>query len=131
MGGDDGCDGPRGRVLVVEDEPAIRTLVQLALQRVELDVWTAQDGADALDLLREESFDIILLDFLMPGMTGLELSSRVRRLDPTLPIALLSGSAALLTDEEIAAAGITYTFAKPFDLQALIDWIDAVPPCRA
>ena len=123
-----GYDLPRGRVLLAEDEPMIRMLLELALQEVGLDVWSAKDGADALRILEETSFDVLLLDYLMPGMTGLELSARVRRANPDLPIALISGSAALLTNDEITAAGITRTFAKPFDINDLIGWIESVLP---
>ena len=126
----DGYDLPRGRVLVVEDEPMIRMLLELGLQEAGLDVCSAENGAEALRILEKASFDILLLDYLMPGMTGLELSAQVRRSNPNLPIALISGSAALLTHDEIAAAGVTRTFAKPFDLNDLIDWIDSVLPRR-
>ena len=124
----DACDLPRGRVLIVDDDAMVRMLLEVVLQEVGLDVWSAKDGADALSMLQQTSFDVLLLDFLMPGMTGLELSAHVRRSEPTLPIALLSGSAALITDAEIAAAGITCTFAKPFDLNELLTWINSVLP---
>ena len=121
----------RGRVLVVEDDPAIRMLLQLTLQRMELDVWTAHNGVEALDILRERSFDVLMLDFMMPGMTGLELSSWVRHSDPTVPIALLSGCIHLVTEHSLTAAGITQTFTKPFDIKTVTDWVDSVLPCHA
>ena len=130
MSSADGYDLPRGRVLVVEDEPMIRMLLELGLQEVGLDVCSAANGAEALSLLEKASFDVLLLDYLMPGITGLEVSAQARRSNPNLPIALISGSAALLTEDEIAAAGVTRTFAKPFDLHDLIGWIDSVLPRR-
>jgi CheY-like chemotaxis protein len=124
----DGDDLPRGRVLVVEDEPMIRMLLELGLQEAGLDVCSAENGAEALSILEQASFDIVLLDYLMPGMTGLEVSAQVRRSNPNLPIALISGSAALLTNDEIMAAGVTRIFPKPFDLNHVIAWIDSVLP---
>ena len=125
-----GCDSPRGRVLVVEDEPMIRVLLELGLQEVGLEVQCVENGEQALCILQNASFDILLLDYLMPGMTGLEVSAQVRPSNPNLPIALISGSAALLTDDEITAAGINRTFSKPFDLNDLIGWINSVLPRR-
>lgn len=124
----DKWDLSRGRVLIVEDDAMVRRFLEVALQEVGLDVWSAKDGADALSILQKTSFDVLLLDFLMPGMTGLELSAQVRRSEPNLSIALISGSTALITDDEIAAAGITRTFAKPFDLNDLLTWINSVLP---
>jgi len=125
-----GYDLPRARVLVVEDEPMIRMLLKMGLQEAGLDVCCAANGVEALGILETTSFDVLLLDYLMPGMTGLELSAQVRRSNSNLPIALISGSAALLTNDDIVAAGVIRTFAKPFDLNDLIAWIDSVLPRR-
>ena len=66
------------RILVVDDEPALRELFSEVLARAGYEVSTANDGAEALDRLRTESFDLLLLDIWMPRMTGLEVLGHLR-----------------------------------------------------
>lgn len=61
------------RVLVAEDDPAIRRLLATTLRRRRLDVVLAQDGREALDALQREFFDVIVMDLMMPHVTGWDL----------------------------------------------------------
>ena len=114
---------PRGRILVVDDDAAVRAFLAEFLEQQNFEVRTAQDGRQALTLFQTESFDIIFVDFQMPLMTGLEMTAKVRQTHPHIPIALATGTANALDTEMVARAGITRMFQKPFDLEALSSWI--------
>lgn len=83
------------RLLVVEDHPAEARVLDFVLRRAGYDVTVASDGRTAWDLVNSEEFDLVVSDFTMPGMTGGELSARMRR-DGRLaeiPVILLTGRA--------------------------------------
>jgi DNA-binding response OmpR family regulator len=81
----------RGKVhvLVVDDEKMIRSLLKMSLQRMGYEVTTADDGAEALELFQTQSFDLILLDILMPNVDGFTVCSELRRVSD-VPIVMLT-----------------------------------------
>jgi CheY-like chemotaxis protein len=79
-------------VLLVEDEPAVRSLAARVLERSGYTVHAASDGEEAVDLLdRLETVDVLVTDVVMPGMNGRELADRVRVRLPRLPVIYMSG----------------------------------------
>ena len=109
-------------ILVVDDEPAIRDMMQRALADRGYAVTAAALGRDALALLRAEPkrFDLIVTDFTMPEMTGLELARQVRALELDVPIVMCSGFAdATLTTATQQEAGIRELLDKPISPTAL------------
>ena len=120
--------GPRRRGLVVDDDPAVRELLTVFLEGRDFEVRTAPDGPTGLAAFNAEPFDLILVDFQMPGMTGLEMAAEVRRTDLHIPIALITGIANTLEAEAVAQAGIIHTFPKPFDLNELANWLRSLFP---
>jgi two-component system OmpR family response regulator len=113
----------RGRILVVDDDPNIRFLLTASLEFEGLEVQTAPDGATALELCATRTFDLFLIDYVLPGMDGLALARAIRGQHPELPIALITGNVHLVSAADLAAAGITQLFAKPFGLDELVAWI--------
>ncbi|MFA4931437.1 MAG: PAS domain S-box protein [Caldisericia bacterium] len=112
-----------GTVLVVEDEPVVRTVAQALLSRSGYTVLTAPDGASALNVLREHPVGIglILLDMTMPGMTTDEIVHAIRALDPTVPILLNSGYTSNRTVKQMLEEGSVQGFlGKPYDLDQLL-----------
>ena len=67
------------RVLVVDDESAIRDMIRFALERAEMTVDSAADAQEALLRISENRPDIILMDWMMPGVSGIELTRRLRK----------------------------------------------------
>ncbi len=117
----------QGRILIVEDEPVLRKLLAYALQtREHLDVLLAPDAPSALLCLQKAPVDLILADYHMPEMTGIELAGAARCLNGHTPIALMTGARLTLTSAELAQAGISRLFLKPFDLKELVSWIKSV-----
>lgn len=110
----------RQKILVVDDDPLMRELMADYLEAVGFEVRTAQDGSAGLDALGKYHFDIILSDFRMPGMSGLEMAALVRQTDSTIPIILITGDAYTLESEAVSRAGITRVFPKPIRLDELL-----------
>jgi DNA-binding response OmpR family regulator len=83
------------RILVVDDEAAIRLTMNMLLRRNGYTVTTAARGEEALGLLAQHSFDLLLLDLKMPGLSGLEVAQRARDIQPAAAVLILTGSSAI------------------------------------
>jgi CheY-like chemotaxis protein len=108
------------RVLVVEDEPAVRSLLAMVLEAESYDVETAGDGYEALGKLPFIDPDVILLDLALPGLDGTELIHALRA-DPAtcdVPIVCMSARYGLLTAMDFGVQGFV---PKPFDTAVLLD----------
>lgn len=77
-------------ILLVEDEPNQRTLYQMELEDENYRIVLASDGREALQKVKEEHPDLVVLDLVMPGMDGLETLSRMLALNPRLPVVIYS-----------------------------------------
>lgn len=80
------------RILVVDDEAMIRLTLEMLLRRRGYAVTIASIGAEALALIEQQPFDLLLLDLKMPGMSGIEVAQRARALQPAAKILILTGS---------------------------------------
>lgn len=80
------------RILLVDDEEEIRRLLTRRLMRRGYAVTTVSDGSQALAMLEQGSFHLAILDYMMPGMNGLELAAQCRLRYPSLKILILTGS---------------------------------------
>jgi two-component system, OmpR family, response regulator MprA len=108
------------RVLVVDDEPAVRSAVQRALALERYDVAVAADGLEALDRLAAESLDAVVLDIAMPHVDGLEVCRRMRLAGDRTPVLMLTARDAI--DDRVAGldAGADDYLVKPFALRELL-----------
>jgi DNA-binding NtrC family response regulator len=79
------------QVLVVDDEPAMRELLATYLAEFGITPLTAQNGAQALEIVQSRPVDLIITDLWMPEMDGLELLQRVKTINARIPVAVLSG----------------------------------------
>jgi two-component system response regulator MprA len=115
------------RVLVVDDDPAIRAVVADALSWEGYDVLVAGDGREALGLIGRERPDMVLLDLMMPVMTGAEFARAYHKVaqPPAIPIVVLSAAHGLADlEEELRPFGVSTCIAKPFDLVALMATVE-------
>jgi CheY-like chemotaxis protein len=117
----------RRRVLVVDDASTIREVLTTFLEQYEFVVHTVPDGASALALLQTEPVDVILVDLQMPGISGLEMAFAVHKTNPYIPMALITGTPMAVQPATLRQAGISRVFAKPFDLEVLVAWLQALP----
>jgi len=112
------------RILVVDDSKLARMVMAGAFRRVrpDLELVEVTNAAEALNAISNESIDIALIDFNMPGIDGLELASRIRRAHPQMPIALVSAN---VQDEIIARTReLSASFiAKPLTDEALAGFL--------
>jgi two-component system cell cycle sensor histidine kinase/response regulator CckA len=115
---------PAPRVLVVDDEPAIRTLVRKCLLHSGYAVTEAEDGAEALRVFGgNESFDLVLSDLVMPHVDGWELARRLRETRPDLPLLFMSGH----VDDAPNIDGRAYMLVrKPFRVDTLVRAVDTL-----
>jgi len=118
----------RVRVLVVDDESAIREMMQFSLRRAGMDVEGAADARGALAAISDHKPDIILLDWMMPGVSGLELTRRLRRESVTADIPIIMLTAKVTEDDKVAGldAGTDDYVIKPFSPRELVARINAV-----
>ncbi|BBU43980.1 MULTISPECIES: response regulator [Pseudomonas] len=119
----------RARILLVEDNPVNQLVAKGMLAKLGCQVQLATQGAEALELLEQDEFDLILMDCNMPVMDGYEASRRIRQSGrwPHLPIVALTANAMPEERERCRAAGMSDYLAKPFrreELLALVDhWV--------
>jgi len=109
--------GPGARILVVEDDPVVRTSIAESLQALGHYVTQAADGAQALAELERERPDLMITDYLMPGMTGAELMGKARAVFPDMPMIIATGYADMRAIEASIGEGILLR--KPFQLADL------------
>ncbi|MBN9661549.1 MAG: response regulator [Acidobacteria bacterium] len=109
--------GAGARVLLVEDEQAVREFLATALERSGFHVQPAGSGAEALELFASRAFDLVLSDVVMPGMTGVEMVTRMRALKPEFPVLFMSGYSHETRLEALPGRFIP----KPFTIDSLID----------
>lgn len=115
-------------ILIADDEPNLRLLVSTTLGDPAVRVLEARDGAEALRMAREELPDILILDWMMPGMTGVEVAGRLRE-DPVtagIPVVLLTAKAQESDKEQGRAVGVKAYLVKPFSPLELLQVVDDI-----
>ena len=112
-----------GRVLVVDDEEAIRRLSALALRRAGFEVDTAEGVSEAATRLQQHPFDAVVSDLSMPGQGGLELLRMVRAHDLDVPVILMTGFPQVQTAVEAVELGAFRYLTKPVPLATLVDTV--------
>ncbi|MES3034354.1 MAG: ATP-binding protein [Gemmatimonadota bacterium] len=121
-----------GRILLAEDEPAVRSSCERILMRAGYSVISAPDGFSALERMAAESepFTLLLSDVVMPGMSGSELARRVKARQSDIAVLFMSGYADdVVVHDEIAASTVTCV-AKPFTVRELCDAVERAIAAR-
>ncbi|GMQ92823.1 MAG: response regulator transcription factor [Acidimicrobiia bacterium] len=117
---------PESSILVVEDDPAVREALERALGFEGYEIETARDGAIALSMLRDHTYDLIVLDVMMPHLDGLETCRRIRAGGDDVPVLMLTAATAVDDRVEGLDAGADDYVAKPFALDELLARIRAL-----
>lgn len=122
-----GLEKSNGRILVVDDEPAIRALLKKIIERRGYVVDDARDGAEAIELLREYRYDLLLIDLMMPNVNGFELVDYLaREVEKPLPAVIVITAAAESTPLRQLDPSIVHSVVrKPFDIDVVADLVDA------
>jgi DNA-binding response OmpR family regulator len=103
-------------VLVIDDDKMIKQLVQHALSENNFDLHLAEDGATGLEIVAEQDIDVILLDWVMPGMEGIEVLRRLKLNEKTrhIPVFMLTGKDNKSDIDQAISLGIESYITKPF-----------------
>lgn len=117
-------DGSGRKILVIDDDLAIRVLLQAVLRRMNFQVDLAEDGSVGLEKLAANGgYDLILLDLMMPKVNGYEFIERVRESFPEHPHIVVFTAAGKRGVDRIPADAVCNSILKPFDLEKFIEMI--------
>jgi two-component system, cell cycle response regulator CpdR len=111
---------PLTRILLAEDDDAMRGFLERALKKAGHDVVSFANGAEAFERLKQEPFSLLLTDIVMPRMDGIELARRAAELDPDLKIMFITGFAAVILNNDTEAPKDAHVLSKPFHLKDLV-----------
>jgi CheY-like chemotaxis protein len=114
-----------GRILVVDDEAHILHVLSLKLRNAGYEVLTAVDGEDGYEIAGQELPDLVITDFQMPYMTGLELCRALAADAPTahIPVLILTARGYALEDEDLRIGNIKGVLSKPFSPRAVLQLV--------
>jgi DNA-binding NtrC family response regulator len=132
----DGADPPvsesekRMTVVIVEDDAAMRALLEDVLERVGHRVIALPDGSGLTNVAEHEQFDAVILDKEMPGPNGLDLLSYLRHRRPDVPVIFVTAFGGPGVAEEATRRGAWSYIEKPFRIGTILDAVDAVPQYR-
>lgn len=110
----------RRRVLIADDERAVREMLARALALADCDVQTVGDGLKGLEALRSGKYDLLITDLSMPGINGLEVVREARRLYPHLPVVIITGHSSEAAAIEAINLGVAGYLTKPFRIAKVL-----------
>jgi DNA-binding NtrC family response regulator len=103
----------KGKILVVDDQESMRALLQDMLEVIGYDVMLAEGGEQALAILRENEFALVLSDLNMPGMDGTALLRSIKSSTPNLPVVIITGYGTFHTEKRVMKEGADGYISKP------------------
>ena len=112
------------KILLAEDDNDMRRFLVKALQNAGYDVASFDNGLSAYNRLREEPFELLLTDIVMPEMDGIELARKASELDPDLKIMFITGFAAVALNPDMQAPRDAKILSKPFHLRELVNEVE-------
>ncbi len=113
-------DGYGKRVLIADDDDHARELLAALLDQNGYAVHMARDGAEALEELQRRQFDVVVTDYQMPRVNGLQLLAHSRIVCPHTPVVFISGTLSDMA-ESAARQGAVACISKPYDVEALLE----------
>jgi CheY-like chemotaxis protein len=115
-------------VLIVDDAPDILFLLTHSVKRLGPDfkVSTAMDGVEALELIQQRQFDLVITDYMMPGMTGLELAQEIRQRSPDTQVLLMSAYDTIALREQVETMKLGGYLGKPFSVPDILGMVQRI-----
>src|SRR5436853_5775130 len=110
----------KGMVLIIDDEEEIRESIEMLLNSEGLSTDTAADGEEGLKKIEENLYDAVLLDLMLPGRSGMDVQKDIRRIDPTLPVIIITAIGALETAVTAIKEGSFDYITKPWNNEKLV-----------
>ena len=109
------------KILVIDDEPNVRSLLDILLRGEGYDVLLADNGWQGLELYRREHPDVIVLDLKMPELDGITVLKHIRDVDLKQPVIILTGDSTPGTERQVRALGVSEFIVKGSSLDLLMD----------
>lgn len=122
---------PPSRLLVVDDEPNIRTALTRAFRMVGHEVVAAPDGVTALEVLTEQAFDLMVLDLVLPDRYGIDVMQEAQTLQPDILVVILTGQATLESAIAAVKANAVDYLLKPASVQSIVETVSNALEKRA
>jgi CheY-like chemotaxis protein len=117
---------PMKKILIAEDSLAIQKLTKNIFQNQGFEITTARNGEQVLEIMKEETFDAILLDIVMPVLDGITTAKRIRDLEANpgdLPLIAITGNPNNYTEHEYFEFGFDRVMQKPINFDVLLKWV--------
>ena len=114
------------RILVVDDDQDILEMTDCYFSKAGMEVHCAGSGEEALGKIQDIIFSIVITDYNMPGMNGLELARKIREISPPTPIIMTTGQPSKVPSELATQMGVSLVLAKPVHPDKLLSLIDEV-----
>jgi two-component system cell cycle response regulator CpdR len=115
---------PAMKILLAEDDHDMRRFLAKALENAGFNVSSYDNGQSAYDRLREEPFELLLTDIVMPEMDGIELARKATELDPDIKVMFVTGFAAVALNPDNKAPRDAKILSKPFHLRELVNEVE-------
>jgi PAS domain S-box-containing protein len=112
------------RILVIDDEESVRSVLSRILSQVNHQVTLAKDGGEGLQLFQEKEFDIVLTDLGMPDMSGWDVCKAIKRLRARIPVGMITGWGMELDQTKKEESGLDFIIPKPFDFRQILKVVD-------
>ncbi|PLS18490.1 two-component system response regulator [Bacillus sp. M6-12] len=119
------------KILIVDDQFGIRILLNEVLQKEGFKTFQAANGVQALSVVTDHSPDLVLLDMKIPGMDGIEILKRMKKLDPDIRVIIMTAYGELDMIQEAKDLGAMTHFAKPFDIDDIRKAVREYLPVQA
>src|ERR1041384_3499478 len=110
----------KGSILIIDDEEEIRESIELLLNSEGHTTHTAGDGEEGLKKIEDNLYDVVLLDLMLPGTSGMEVQKDIKRVDPTLPVGIITAIGAHETEGAAIKEGSFDYIAKPWNNEKLL-----------
>jgi len=114
---------PFARILVIDDEDSVRSVLSQMLRAKGYQVAVASNGEEGIERFKNEKFDLVLTDLGMPRISGWDVGKALKRLDPKVPIAMITGWGMELNREKMNESGIDLIVSKPFNFDQVIQLV--------
>lgn len=120
------------RILVVDDEERIREVIRIILQKEDVFIEDASDGREALEKVKNNKYDLVILDIVMPGIDGIKVLEEIRSDENTsnLPVIILSAKSEDMDLMRGFQTGANYYITKPFEPQDLVSSVELILKIR-
>jgi CheY-like chemotaxis protein/anti-sigma regulatory factor (Ser/Thr protein kinase) len=117
-------EGRKAKILVIDDEESVRSVLSRILSQVNHQVTVAENGEEGIRLFGEKEFDMVLTDLGMPGTSGWEVCRAIKNMSPRTPVGMITGWGMEVDQEKIREYELDFLISKPFDFSQILRVVD-------